>query len=57
MTPLPARRPDGPAEAVERYRTAALVRAISGEHADPTDRASVLNHAERIAIADRRAGP
>jgi cyanophycin synthetase len=54
--PLPAHPPDGPAEAVERYRTAALLRAISGEHADPADPASALVRAERIAIAARTAG-
>ena len=57
LTPLlPAQPPDGPAEAVERYRTAALLRSISGEQADPADRASVLDRAERIASAARTAG-
>jgi len=44
------------AEAVERYRTAALLRAISGEQVDPADRTKALDRAEQIAIADRPFG-
>ena len=56
MTPLPAQPPDGPPEAVERYRTAALLRGVSSEQADPADRSRVLDRAERIAIAEGPAG-
>src|SRR5262249_57226836 len=37
MAPLPARPPRGPEDAVERYRAAALLRAISTEQADPAE--------------------
>jgi len=56
MEPLSAQPPNAPAEAVERYRTAALLRAIFGEQADPADRASIMDRVERIAIADGPAG-
>jgi len=57
MAPLPARSPDGPDDAVERYRAAALLRAIAGEHADLADQAGALERAERFAIVDRGAAP
>ena len=56
MEPLSAQPPNAPAEAVERYRTAALLRAIFDEQADPADRASIMDRVERIAIADGPAG-
>jgi cyanophycin synthetase len=55
MAPLPAQPPQGPAEAVERYRAAAVLRAIAGEHVDPADRAEALERAQRFAIIDRGA--
>jgi hypothetical protein len=55
--PLPAQPPDGPDDAVERYRAAALLRAVAGEHADPADPAAALERAARFAIVDRGAGP
>ena len=57
MAPLPAQPPDGPDDAVERHRAAALLRAVAGEHADPADPAAALERAERLANADRGAGP
>jgi cyanophycin synthetase len=55
--PLAAQPPDGPGDAVERYRAAALLRAVAAEHADLADKAGALERAERIAIVDRGAGP
>jgi cyanophycin synthetase len=55
-TPLPAKAPNGPDDAVERYRAAALLRAIAAEQADPADRMGALERAERLAVAERGVG-
>ena len=57
MTPLPAKPPDGSDDAMQRYRAAALLRAVASEHADPTDQAVALERAERLAAVIRGAGP